>query len=82
MFATVDSLALYLTRITVRLSANPAGYLVRAKKLVDHAFFGAKQPTPEPLNFDPGRYRIPLWAMVFVVLLCLVILMIWGFSAP
>ena len=80
LFTAAENLATRLTRILIRLSANPAGYLIRAKELAGHAFFGTAEPTREPLNFDPGRYRIPLWAMVLVVLLFFVVLMIWGLS--
>ncbi len=81
LFATVESLTIHLTRFLVRLSANPVGYLLGATRFVGYIFFGAKRPTPEPLDFKPDRYRLPLWVMVFVVLLCFVILLAWNLSA-
>ena len=80
LFATVESLTIQLARFLTRLGANPIGYLVMAKRFVGYAFFGAKQPTPEPLTFDPGRYRISLGAMVLLVILCIVILIVLGLS--
>ena len=81
LFGTVESLTLHPVRLIIRLSANPAGYLMRATRLVAYTFAGASQPTPEPAYFDPRRYRIPLGVMVLVVLLSLVILLAWGFVA-
>ncbi len=77
-FGTVESLALQLTRLLVGLSANPLGYLVGGVRLAGHVFFGTRQPGPEPLNFDPDRYRIPLGVMVLLVLLCFVVLIAWS----
>jgi multicomponent Na+:H+ antiporter subunit D len=77
-FGTVESLALQLTRYIVGLSANPLGYLVGGVRLAGHVFFGTRQPGPEPLNFDPDRYRIPLGVMVLLVLLCFVVLITWS----
>ena len=77
LFDGVESLTMYITRFIIRLSANPAGYLVKARKIAGYHFFGAEQPTPEPKNFDPHRYRLPLWVMMLVVLLSFVFLMVW-----
>ncbi|MFC2067081.1 Na(+)/H(+) antiporter subunit D [Chloroflexota bacterium] len=81
LFAAVEGFTVYLIPFLIKLSANPIGYLVRPKKFVGYFFFGAKRPTPEPFNFDPSRYRIPLWPMVLLVLLSIVILMVWGLMA-
>ena len=78
LFGAVESVTMHLARFITKLSANPAGYIVMARKIVGYHFFGAKQPTPEPLSFDPHRYRLPLLAMVLVVLLGFVILMAWA----
>lgn len=77
LFDAVDNLTMYITRLIIMLSANPAGYLVKARKSAGYHLFGGEQPTPEPKNFDPHRYRLPLWVMLLVVLLSFVFLMVW-----
>jgi len=78
LFAAVETFTLCFTRVITRLSANPIGYMVGAKRLVESVSSGNGQTSHEPSHFDPGRYRISVGAMVLVVLLSLVLLLIWG----
>ena len=77
----VESLTLQIARFIVRLSANPIGYLVKARRVIVYDLFGGREPTPEPSYFEPNRYQIPLGAMVFWVILCLASLIAWGLIA-
>jgi hypothetical protein len=81
LFGAVERLTLRLTRIIIRLSANPIGYMVGAKRLVESVYSGNEQATREPAYFDPGRYRISAGAMVLVVLFSFVLLLIWELIA-
>ena len=81
LFAAIENLTQRIIQSLVRLSANPTGNLIMTWRSVVNIFSGDKQPTPEPLSFDPGRYRFPLWAMIFVVLLSFVTLMVWNLFA-
>ena len=73
----VEDLSLRLVHFSVRLGANPPGFLVETVRHAGHVFFRTGKPAPEPSNFSPDRYRIPLGVMVLVVLLCLVVLLVW-----
>jgi multicomponent Na+:H+ antiporter subunit D len=77
LFEAVEQLSLRLARSTVRLGANPPGYLLDTIRTIGHTFFGTKKPVPEPETFSPDRYRIPLGIMVLVVLLFLIALLAW-----
>ena len=77
LFGAVEKLSLCAVRYIVRLSANPAGYLVENTRTARHVLFGTERPAPEPETFNPDRYRIPLGAMVLVVLLGLIVLLVW-----
>lgn len=76
-FEAVEELSIRLARFTVRLGANPPGYLVETVRSVGYVFFHTKKPVPEPSIFSPDRYRISLGIMVLVVLLCLIVLLAW-----
>jgi len=76
-FEAVENLSLRLARFTVKLGANPPGYLVETARSAGYVFFHTKRPVPEPLTFSPDRYRISLGVMVLVVLLCLIVLLAW-----
>ena len=77
LFGAVENLSLRLVRFTVKLGANPPGYLVETTRSARYFFFRTKKPVPEPLTFSPDRYRITLGVMVLVVLLCLIVLLAW-----
>jgi len=77
LFGAVENLSLRLVRFTVKLGANPPGYLVETTRSARYFFFRTKKPVPEPLTFSPDRYRIALGVMVLVVLLCLIVLLAW-----
>jgi len=77
LFEAVEQLSLRLARSTVRLGANPPGFLLDTIRTLGHAFLGTKKPVPEPEIFSPDRYRIPLGIMVLVVLLFLIALLAW-----
>lgn len=76
-FEAVEELSIRLARFTVRLGANPPGYLVDTVRSAGYVFFHTKKPVPEPSTFSPDRYRISLGIMVLVVLLCLIVLLVW-----
>jgi len=76
-FGFLEDLSLRLVHFTVRLGANPPGYLVEKVRYAGHVLFRTKKPVPEPATFSPDRYRIPLGVMVLVVLLCLIVLLVW-----
>lgn len=78
LFGAVENLSLRLVRFTVKLGANPPGYLVETTRSARYFFFRTKKPVPEPLTFSPDRYRIALGVMVLVVLLCLIVLLAWN----
>ena len=79
LLAAVEGLSLRLVQFTVRLGANPPGYLVEILRNTGYILFHGKKPAPEPATFSPDRYRISLGIMVLVVLLSLVVLLTWDF---
>jgi multicomponent Na+:H+ antiporter subunit D len=78
LFGVVEELSLHLVRFTVRLGANPPGYLLQNIRSAGYVFFRTKKSAPEPVTFSPDRYRIPLGAMVLVVLLFFLVLLAWA----
>ncbi len=73
----VEGLSLRLVHFSVKLGANPPGFLAETIRHAGHVFFSNRKPAFEPSDFSPDRYRISLGVMVLVVLLCLVILLAW-----
>ena len=77
LYGSVENKVYQFVHYIVRISANPAGYLVETSGSVKSVLTRTGRPSPEPATFNPDRYRITLGVMVLVVLLCLVVLLAW-----
>jgi multicomponent Na+:H+ antiporter subunit D len=78
LFAVAESLTLRLTYSVIALSANPVGYLLRARRSLGGLISGTRRVSPEPATFDPNRYRLSVGVMVLAVIIVLIIIVTWS----
>lgn len=76
LFDGVESAALRLVRFLAAASRNPVGYLGQIAGRASSAEIGHEGPCSR--EYDPDRSRLPVGAMIIIVLLGFVILLAWG----
>jgi multicomponent Na+:H+ antiporter subunit D len=79
LFGGVEGLAYRLVGASVRLGANPIGYLFEVTRFARYPF--ARKISPQPPSFDPDWYRFPVGVMVIIVLSCFAVIIAWNLFA-